>query len=78
MVVGTVGTITDGHIAQGVIDKGQADVVLVGRQFLKNPGAVWAFADDLKVEIKAAKQIGWGFTGRARKNLGGGPTEPKL
>ncbi|KAF9459665.1 hypothetical protein BDZ94DRAFT_1267726 [Collybia nuda] len=78
LVVGSVGTINDGHIAQGVLDKGQADVVLVGRQFLKNPGAVWAFADDLRVEIKAANQIAWGFTGRVRKMLGGGPSEPKM
>lgn len=42
LVVGTVGSITDGKIAQGVLDKGQADVVLVGRQFQKNPATVWA------------------------------------
>lgn len=78
LIVGSVGTINDGHIAQGVIDKGQADVVLVGRQLLKNPGAVWAFAEDLGVEIKAANQIEWGFRGRAKKALGGGPTQPKM
>ncbi|KAK0212276.1 hypothetical protein DFS33DRAFT_1370009 [Desarmillaria ectypa] len=33
-----------------VLDKGQADVILVGRQFLKNPGL-----------IRAAHQIRWGF-----------------
>lgn len=44
LVVGSVGSITNGKIAQEVLDKGQADVVLVGRQFQKNPGAVWAFA----------------------------------
>ena len=66
LVVGCVGTITDGHVAQGVLDKDQADVVLVGRQFLKNPATVWTFADELGVEIQKAKQIGWPFVGRAK------------
>jgi 2,4-dienoyl-CoA reductase-like NADH-dependent reductase (Old Yellow Enzyme family) len=42
LVVGSVGSITNGKIAQEVLDKGQADVVLVGRQFQKNPVTVWA------------------------------------
>lgn len=62
--VGAVGTIVNGHLAQGVLDKDQADVALVGRQFQKNPGTVWAFADDLGVELHHAHQIGWGFQGR--------------
>ncbi|KAG5732248.1 putative NADPH dehydrogenase C23G7.10c [Termitomyces sp. T112] len=68
LVVGSVGAITDGHTAQSVLDKGQADVILVGRNFIKNPGTVWAFAEDLGVEIKTANQIGWGFKGRRNKN----------
>ncbi|KAK0495078.1 hypothetical protein EDD18DRAFT_1396401 [Armillaria luteobubalina] len=63
-LVGTVGRIYDGLVAQEVLDKGQADVILVGRQFLKNPGLVWTFADDLGVKIRAAHQIRWGFGGR--------------
>ncbi|KAG6886943.1 hypothetical protein C0995_003027, partial [Termitomyces sp. Mi166 len=63
LVVGCVGAITDGHTAQGVLDKGQADVIFVGRNFIKNPGTVWTFAEDLGVEIKVANQIGWGFKG---------------
>ncbi|KAG1851975.1 hypothetical protein F4604DRAFT_1883546 [Suillus subluteus] len=39
-VVGVVGSITDGKAAQEILDKGQADVVLVGRLFQKNPGTV--------------------------------------
>ncbi|KAG2081671.1 hypothetical protein BD769DRAFT_1633570 [Suillus cothurnatus] len=57
LVVGSVGSITNGKIAQEVLDKGQADVVLVGRQFQKNPGAVWL-----------ANQIGWGFGGRGKSH----------
>ncbi|KAI6127523.1 hypothetical protein EDD17DRAFT_1503181 [Pisolithus thermaeus] len=64
LVVGAVGSITNGHIAQEVLDKGQADVVFVGRQFLKNPASVWAFASDAGVAIKLANQIGWPFAGR--------------
>ncbi|KAI0755189.1 FMN-linked oxidoreductase [Daedaleopsis nitida] len=64
ILVGTVGSITDGQTAQGVLDKGQADVVFVGRQFQKNPGVVWAFAEDLGVQLTVAHQIEWGFKGR--------------
>ncbi|KAF5379017.1 hypothetical protein D9615_006058 [Tricholomella constricta] len=71
LLVGVVGQITSGHIAQAVLDKGQADAVLVGRGFQKNPGLVWAFADDLGVQIRQANQIGWGFVGRAVKAYGG-------
>ncbi|KAF9235546.1 hypothetical protein BU15DRAFT_89535 [Melanogaster broomeanus] len=53
-----------GHVVQGVLDKGQADVVLIGRYFQKNPGAVWSFASDLGVGIKIAHQIEWAFAGR--------------
>lgn len=67
LLVGTVGSITDGHIAQGVLDKGQADVVLVGRQFQKNPATVWAFADDLGVQTRRANQIRWAFEGRGKR-----------
>ncbi|KAF9225694.1 FMN-linked oxidoreductase [Gyrodon lividus] len=64
LVVGSVGTIANGHVAQEVLDKGQADVILVGRYFQKNPAAVWSFASDLGVAIKLANQIEWGFAGR--------------
>ncbi|KAG2108804.1 hypothetical protein BD769DRAFT_1654477 [Suillus cothurnatus] len=68
LVVGSVGSITNGKIAQEVLDKGQADVVLVGQQFQKNPGAVWVFASDLGVAIKLANQIEWGFGGRGKSH----------
>lgn len=59
LLVGSVGTITNGHIAQEVLEKGQADVAIVGRQFLKNTGSVWAFAEDLGVDIYLPRQIEW-------------------
>lgn len=42
LVVGSVGSITNGVVAQKVLDKEQADVVLVGRYFQKNPAVVWS------------------------------------
>ncbi|KAG2038392.1 hypothetical protein BDR03DRAFT_954671 [Suillus americanus] len=38
--VGAVGSITDGKIAHEILVKGQADIVLVGRLFQKNPVTV--------------------------------------
>ncbi|KAI0803105.1 FMN-linked oxidoreductase [Irpex lacteus] len=64
IIVGVVYGIQNGHIAEDVLQKNEADVVLVGRWFQKNPGLVWQFAEDLGVVIHAAHQIGWGFFGR--------------
>ena len=64
LIVGTVGGIANGKTAQKVLDANQADVIFVGRQFQKNPGTVWAFAEDLGVSINVAHQIAWGFFGR--------------
>jgi len=60
LLVGSVGAIADGHLAQDILEKGKADVAIVGRQFQKNPGTVWAFAEDLGVDIFLAHQIEWG------------------
>ncbi|KAI6021123.1 hypothetical protein EDC04DRAFT_2939307 [Pisolithus marmoratus] len=67
ILVGAVGLITNGHIAQEVLDKGQADVTFVGRQFQKNPASVWAFASDVGVAAKFANQIEWPAVGRRSK-----------
>ncbi|KAI6029776.1 hypothetical protein BKA83DRAFT_4223049 [Pisolithus microcarpus] len=64
ILVGAVGSITNGHIAQEVLDKGQADAVFVGRQLMKNPASVWAFSSDVGIAIKLAHQTGWPFAGR--------------
>ena len=84
MAVGTVGTITNGPQANQLLEgedeeeEGRLDVVLVGRMFQKNPGLVWAFADELATEIHVAHQIGWGFGGRAGgKKRGGASADPK-
>lgn len=44
-----------------MIEKGAYDVALVGREFLRNPGLVWSWADQLGVRITHALQYGWGF-----------------
>ncbi|ORY63219.1 uncharacterized protein BCR38DRAFT_516303 [Pseudomassariella vexata] len=60
-LVGTVGEITSGTQAQGILEEEKADAVLVGRAFLKNPSLVWSWADELDVDIHVASQYGWGF-----------------
>jgi len=74
ILVSCVGAITNGATAQGVLDKGQADVILVGRQFLKNPGTVWQFAEELGVNLTVAHQIEWSFIGRG--NVGRKQRDP--
>lgn len=64
MLVSTVGSITSGLHAQELVDQGAADVVMCGRHFLKNPGMVWLWAEEMGVAVETATQIGWGFGGR--------------
>jgi len=68
LLVGSVGMITTGPMANNLLEKDGLDLVLVGRPFQKNPGLVWTWAEELDVEIAIANQIRWGFGGR-----GGGP-----
>jgi 2,4-dienoyl-CoA reductase-like NADH-dependent reductase (Old Yellow Enzyme family) len=63
MAVGTVGTITEGNQANQLLEEG-LDLAIAGRMFQKNPGLVWAWADDLGVQVRQANQIRWGFGGR--------------
>lgn len=63
MAVATVGTITSGKQANQLLEEG-LDVAIAGRMFQKNPGLVWAWAEELGVEINVANQIRWGFGGR--------------
>lgn len=64
LIVGTVGMISSAELANTLIEKDGLDFVMVGRGFLKNPGLVWSWAEELGVEIAMASQIRWGFTGR--------------
>lgn len=64
MLVATVGSITNGRLANKVLEEDGLDVALVGRGFQKDPGLAWSFAQHLDVEIAMASQIRWGFGGR--------------
>ncbi|KAL8736798.1 MAG: hypothetical protein Q9166_000164 [cf. Caloplaca sp. 2 TL-2023] len=63
MLVGTVGSITNGKQANELLENG-LDLAIIGRMFQKNPALVWTFAEDLDVEINVANQIRWGFGGK--------------
>lgn len=79
MLVSAVGSIKTGLEAQKIIEGSQSggqdedasdtplDLIAAGRPFLKNPGLVWAWAEELGVTINVAHQIGWGFGGRGSK-----------
>jgi 2,4-dienoyl-CoA reductase-like NADH-dependent reductase (Old Yellow Enzyme family) len=55
-LVGTVGEITSGKQAQAILDAGSADAIFAGRAFLKNPSLVWAWSDELEIDIQVASQ----------------------
>jgi 2,4-dienoyl-CoA reductase-like NADH-dependent reductase (Old Yellow Enzyme family) len=74
LLISSVGSIKTGDAAEELITGGKGgnddvpiDLIAAGRMFQKNPGLVWAWADDLGVEARVAHQIGWGFGGRASK-----------
>lgn len=70
--VGTVGMITTGKQAEAIVAEGKADAVLVARAFQRNPGLVWQWAGELGVEVRVAKQIGWGYGQRGEGGVKGG------
>ncbi|EXF86438.1 NADH:flavin oxidoreductase/NADH oxidase [Colletotrichum fioriniae PJ7] len=55
-LVGSVGGIATGKDATEVLADGQADAVLVGRAFLKDPNLVWTWADELDIDVHAPSQ----------------------
>lgn len=64
MKVGTVGAIENATLANDLLEKDGLDMVTVGRGFQKNPGLVFAWADELEQKIRMPNQIRWGFGGR--------------
>lgn len=65
MLVGVVGSITRRVQANKLLEEG-LDVATVGRAFQKNPGLVFAWADELEHPVRMPNQIGWGFGGRGK------------
>ena len=66
MLVSSVGTITEGKQANGLLEEG-LDMVFAGRWFQKNPGLVFAWAEDLDTDVMKPVQIDWAFRRRGKK-----------
>lgn len=67
MAVASVGSIENAQLANELLEKDNLDLVIVGRGFQKNPGLVFAWADDLGVNVNMPNQIRWGFGGRGKQ-----------
>jgi 2,4-dienoyl-CoA reductase-like NADH-dependent reductase (Old Yellow Enzyme family) len=64
LAVASVGMINSGHLANKLLEEDGLDFAFVGRGFQKHPGLVWAWAEELNLEIGMANQIRWGFAHR--------------
>lgn len=63
ILVNAVGSIKSGYAANELLDSG-LDMVAVGRPFLKNPGTVLQFAEELGVDVEMAVQQSYVYRGR--------------
>lgn len=59
--MGAVGLITTPKEANDVLVEGKADIVSLGREFLRNPHFVMHAAEQLGVAVKPAVQYEWGW-----------------
>ena len=66
-LVSAVGSIRTGTVAEEVLQKGQADVIFVGRAFLTDPNLVWTWAQEMGVEVQLPTQIRWTMMGRGKQ-----------
>lgn len=78
MAVASVGSIENAKLANDLLEKDNLDFVIVGRGFQKNPGLVFAWADELGVPVNMPNQIRWGFGGRGKKSGKPVTEEPSL
>ncbi|KAH3687636.1 hypothetical protein WICPIJ_001381, partial [Wickerhamomyces pijperi] len=53
--------ILEAKFANDVLENDDADIILAGKPFLKNPGLVSSWADELGVRIQLARQYEWPF-----------------
>jgi len=67
--VGTVGLITTGSQAEEILESGDADIILVGRGFLKDPRLVFTWAEELQTEVEYTCQNRWVFQGRGPRKV---------
>jgi len=56
LIVSTVGLIYDGKQAEEILQSGAADIISVGRPFLRDSSTVMNWADDINVEIEWPRQ----------------------
>ena len=45
--------------ANQLLEEDNLDLVIIGKSFLANPGLVFAFADELEVDVRMPNQIEW-------------------
>lgn len=57
LAVSTVGMIDNARLANDLLEKDGLDLVTVGRGFQRNPGLVFAWADELGVEAQMPNQV---------------------
>ncbi len=76
LLISAVGSINDPKLAESLLQDG-LDLILVGRFFLRNPGLVWTWSDELGIRLHQANQYSWGFYGRKGKS-DKAPTEKLL
>lgn len=62
VIVGAVGLIDTPQYAEQVLESHQADVIFLGRPFLRNPHWAIQAAEDLGVAVKPANQYERGWT----------------
>lgn len=63
-----VGLILEGEDAENILEKEQADYILVGREFLRDSAFVLASAQALDVNINWPNQYSWAVK-KARRNI---------
>lgn len=56
LLVGTVGLLTTGRQAEGVLRQGRADVIFAAREFLRDSSFVLRSAEELGVVVKSPAQ----------------------
>lgn len=59
LIVGTVGGMNVAKLSEQVLQEGKADVILVAREFIKDPSYVYTAARELGVMARWANQYSW-------------------
>lgn len=64
LLLSSVGMIDNAHLANDLLEKDGLDIVTVGRGFQKNPGLVFAWAEELGVQVQMPNQVSEATTPR--------------